>query len=116
MPSLLTIEGGERGTPHGTRMVEVVSYEEAFKRELFELDDAIRTGRQPRTNAIDGLHDVALCHAVARSAITGRPVDLPSALPDWAGDDGARMSAGQAAAGQAAADDGADRAGMAVLT
>jgi predicted dehydrogenase len=106
MPSLLTVEGGERGTPHGTRMVEVVSYEEAFKRELLELEDAIRTGRQPRTNAIDGLHDVALCHAIARSYITGQPVDLPSALPDWAGADGGRP---------AAADNGADRAGMAVL-
>jgi hypothetical protein len=106
MPSLLTIEGGERGTPHGTRMVEVVSYEEAFKRELLELEDAIRTGRQPRTNAIDGLHDVALCHAIARSCITGQPVDLPSALPEWAGADGGRL---------AAADNGADRAGMAVL-
>jgi|HubBroStandDraft_1064217.scaffolds.fasta_scaffold17899_4 predicted dehydrogenase len=84
MPSLLTVEGGERGTPHGTRTQEVVSYEEAFKRELYELEDAIRTGREPRTSAIDGLHDVALCHAVARSFITGAPVDLPSALPDWA--------------------------------
>jgi predicted dehydrogenase len=86
MPSLLTVEGGERGTPHGTRTVEVMSYEEAFKRELYELSEAIKTGREPRTNAIDGLHDVALCHAVARSFITGAPVDLPSALPDWAAD------------------------------
>jgi predicted dehydrogenase len=84
MPSLLTVEGGERGTSHGTRTVEVMSYEEAFKRELYELSEAITTGREPRTNAIDGLHDVALCHAVARSFITGAPVDLPSALPDWA--------------------------------
>ena len=84
MPSLLTIEGGEAGTPHGSRTVEVMSYEEAFKRELVELHDAITAGREPRTSAIDGLHDVALCHAVARSFITGTPVDLPSALPDWA--------------------------------
>jgi predicted dehydrogenase len=84
MPSLLTIEGGQAGTPHGSRTVEVVSYEEAFKRELVELDDAIRSGREPRTSAIDGLHDVALCEAIARSHITGAPVDLPSALPSWA--------------------------------
>jgi predicted dehydrogenase len=84
MPSLLTVEGGDRGTPHGTRLTEVVSYEEAFKRELYELETAIRTGREPRTNAIDGLHDVALCHAIARSFITGAPVDRPSELPEWA--------------------------------
>ncbi len=84
MPSQLTIEGGERDTPHNTREVEIVSYEEAFKRELVELADAIRTGREPRTNAIDGLHDVALCHAIARSHLTRSPVDQPSALPAWA--------------------------------
>ena len=84
MPSLLTIEGGEAGTPHGTRTVEVVSYEEAFKRELIEFHAAITDGRDPRTSGIDGLHDVALCGAIARSHITGRPVGLPSMLPGWA--------------------------------
>jgi predicted dehydrogenase len=85
MPSLLTIEGGVPQTPHSWRTVETVSYQEAFKRELIELEDAIRTGREPRTNAIDGLHDVALCHAIARSHMTGEPVELPSELPSWAG-------------------------------
>ena len=84
MPSLLTVEGGDRGTPHGTRTLEVMSYDEAFKRELVELDDAIRSGREPRTNAIDGLHDVALCAAVARSHLTRAQVDSPTALPGWA--------------------------------
>jgi predicted dehydrogenase len=84
MPSLLTIDGGETGTAHGTRTVEVVSYEEAFKRELIELEEAIRAGRDPRTDAVDGLHDVALCEAIARSHITRAPVDLPSVLPSWA--------------------------------
>ena len=84
MPSLLTVEGGQPGTPHSTRTVEVVSYEEAFKRELIELHDVIVSGREPRTDAVDGLHDVALCAAIARSHITGAPVDLPSALPAWA--------------------------------
>jgi predicted dehydrogenase len=87
MPSQLTIEGGQAGSPHAWRTVEVLSYEEAFKRELVELEAAIRAGRRPRTDVIDGLHDVALCAAIARAHITGAPVDLPSALPDWAGPD-----------------------------
>lgn len=89
MPSQLTVEAGVRGTPDNTREVEIVSYEEAFKRELVELEEAIRTGREPRTNAVDGLHDVALCHAIARSHLTREPVDLPSALPSWASEPGA---------------------------
>ncbi len=84
MPSLLTIEGGDEGSPHSWRTDETVSYEEAFKRELIEFESAIREGRDPRTNIIDGLHDVALCHAIATSHITGQPVTGPSALPSWA--------------------------------
>ena len=63
---------------------ETLSYEEAFKRELIEFESAIRDGRDPRTNIIDGLHDIALCHALAMSHITGQPVTSPSALPAWA--------------------------------
>jgi predicted dehydrogenase len=84
MPTLLTIEGGEAGTPHSWRTLETVSYQEAFKRELTEFADAIATGRPPRTDALDGLHDVALCHAIARSHMSGKPVERPSALPSWA--------------------------------
>jgi predicted dehydrogenase len=84
MPSLLTIEGGEVGSPHSWRTDETVSYEEAFKRELIEFESAIRGGHDPRTDLIDGLHDVALCHAIATSHITGQSVSMPSALPPWA--------------------------------
>jgi predicted dehydrogenase len=84
MPSLLTIEGGEEGSPHSWRTDETVSYEEAFKRELVEFESAIRDGRDPRTSIVDGLHDVALCHAIAMSHISGQPVPMPSALPAWA--------------------------------
>ena len=34
MPSELTVEGGEPGTAHAWSRVEIVSYDEAFKREL----------------------------------------------------------------------------------
>ena len=83
-PSQLTIEGGEHGTPHAWQTVEVVSYQEAFKRELIEFEAAIRTNRDPRTDVFDGLHDIALCAAIARAHITGQQVDDPSALPAWA--------------------------------
>jgi predicted dehydrogenase len=96
MPSLLTIETGQEGTPFAVRSVEVVSYEEAFKRELVEFAAAIEAGRAPRTDGMAALHDVALCHSIATSHITGKPVDLPSALPDWAlAPDAASMSGAQ---------------------
>lgn len=84
MPSLLTIEGGDDGSPHSWRTNETLSYEEAFKLELIEFESAIRAGRDPRTNIIDGLHDIALCHSIAMSHISGQPVKTPSALPAWA--------------------------------
>jgi len=77
------IDGGIPGTAHSWRTVETVSYEEAFKRELFELEASIREKRPPRTDVIDGLHDVVLCHAIARSQINNGPVSLPSQLPEW---------------------------------
>jgi predicted dehydrogenase len=84
MPSQLTIETGRDGTPFADRTVEIVSFEEAFKRELVEFAAAIEAGRAPRTDVIEGLHDIALCKAIAVSHITRQPVDLPSALPAWA--------------------------------
>jgi predicted dehydrogenase len=84
MPSLLTIEGGEDGSPHSWRTDETLSYEEAFKRELIAFESAIRTGVDTRTDVIDGLHDVALCRAITLSHISHQPVPMPSALPAWA--------------------------------
>jgi predicted dehydrogenase len=77
-PSELAIEGGEAGTAHSWRSTEVLSYEEAFKRELLEFDECVRTGREPRTPGLDGLRDVSLCGAVARAHVTGEPVEHPT--------------------------------------
>jgi predicted dehydrogenase len=82
MPSELTVEGGEPGGTHSWSRLEVVSYEEAFKRELVEFHAAIRDQRAPRTDGIDGLHDVALCHSIARVHMSGEPAVAPSGLPD----------------------------------
>ena len=54
------------GTAHSWQREEVVSYDEAFKRELVEFADCIATGREPRTSAADGLRDMRLAEAVAR--------------------------------------------------
>ncbi len=83
-PSLLTVETGREGSPFAARTVEITSFEEAFKRELVEFAAAIAESRTPRTDAISALHDIALCRGIALAHITGQPVDLPSALPDWA--------------------------------
>ncbi len=66
-PSRLLVEGGETGTANSWERDEVVSYDEAFKRELREFADCVRTGREPRTSGADGLADLRLCEAVARA-------------------------------------------------
>jgi predicted dehydrogenase len=66
-PSRLVVEGGESGTADSWGREEVVSYDEAFKRELREFADCVRTGREPRTSGADGLADVRLCEALARA-------------------------------------------------
>jgi predicted dehydrogenase len=79
-PSELVVEGGEPGTAHSFERVEVVAYEEAFKRELIELHRCIAQGREPRTAGADALHDLALCAAIVRSHVEREPVDHPSAI------------------------------------
>ena len=78
MPTELVREGGEPGTPSAWRPVETVSYEEAFKRELVELHDAIAAGREARTSGQDGLRDVALAQSLIRSTLGGGPVARPA--------------------------------------
>jgi predicted dehydrogenase len=85
MPSELTIEGGTPGGTHSWSRQEIVSYDEAFKRELIEFHAAIREQRPVRTDGIDGLHDVALCHSVARVHMSGEPALAPSELESAVG-------------------------------
>jgi predicted dehydrogenase len=67
MPSRLFVEGGQPGTTHSWEREEIVSFDEAFKRELIEFADCIASGREPRTSGQDGLSDLLLCEAVARA-------------------------------------------------
>jgi predicted dehydrogenase len=73
MPSRLLVEGGDPGTAHSWIREEVISYEEAFKRELIEFSDCIVTGRDPRTNGEDGLRDIRLAEAIAAAHLARMP-------------------------------------------
>jgi predicted dehydrogenase len=66
-PSRLLIEGGDVETARSWEREEAISYEEAFKRELVEFSDCIRTGREPRTSGEDGVRDMRVAEAVART-------------------------------------------------
>jgi predicted dehydrogenase len=70
-PTELIVEGGEPGTADSWSRREIVSYQEAFKRELIEFADCIVTGREPRTSGHDGLGDLRVCEAVARAHLAG---------------------------------------------
>ncbi|MBV8940730.1 MAG: Gfo/Idh/MocA family oxidoreductase [Solirubrobacterales bacterium] len=70
MPSRLVVEGGEPGTAHSWKRDEIVSFDEAFKRELVEFSDCILTGHEPRTSGHDGLADLLLLEAVARAHLS----------------------------------------------
>jgi predicted dehydrogenase len=63
-PTRLIVEDGEPGGVASRRTEHIVSYEEAFKRELEEFHAAIADGRAPRTTGEDGLRDVALCREI----------------------------------------------------
>ena len=67
MPTRLVIEGGTPGSAQSWEREEVTSYDEAFKRELVEFSECIRTGREPRTSGADGLRDMRLAETLARS-------------------------------------------------
>jgi predicted dehydrogenase len=67
MPTRLLVEGGESGGPHSWAREELVSFGEAFKRELVEFSDCIRKRRAPRTSGHDGLRDMRLAEAIAKT-------------------------------------------------
>ena len=67
MPSRLLIEGGDVGTPHSWLREEVLSYDEAFRRELIEFSECIRGARAPVTSGRDGLRDLVLMESIGRA-------------------------------------------------
>jgi predicted dehydrogenase len=77
-PTRIVEVGGEPGGSGSWRREQIVSYEEAFRRELEAFHRAALGGEPPRTSVRDALGDVAVCEAVARSFLTGAPVANPS--------------------------------------
>jgi predicted dehydrogenase len=88
-PSRLIVEGGEPGTPDAWVREEVVGYDEAFRRELVEFSECVRTGREPRTSGLDGSHDLQLCELVART-------HMARARPSSVGNGSVALAAGSA--------------------
>jgi len=78
MPSLLTVEGGDVGSSRSWSTTEVVSYEEAFKRELIAFHDSVTRDTEPPTPGIDGLRDIALCEAAVAAFRDGAAYQRPT--------------------------------------
>jgi predicted dehydrogenase len=78
MPTELVVEGGDAAGISSWRTEHTISFEEAFKRELVEFHAAVTEGRPPATDGADGLRDVALCEAIVRSHVEGRPIERPT--------------------------------------
>lgn len=57
----------------------VVSYDEAFRRELLHFHDCVTRGEEPATTAGDARRDIVLAAAIVASAVAGAPVELPAA-------------------------------------
>jgi len=87
-PSRLITEGGEAGTADGWQRDEVVAYDEAFRRELVEFSECLRTGRPARTAGSDAVQDMRLCEQIART-------HAERVAPALAGGNGAHSVAGQ---------------------
>jgi predicted dehydrogenase len=78
MPTRLVLEGGDAGTASAWRTERIVSYDEAFRRELIEFHACVVDEREPRTPGRDALHDLAVCQAIVRSYLDGRPIAYPA--------------------------------------
>jgi len=78
-PTRLVLEGGIAGTPTAWETTKLVSFDEAFRRELVEFHAAVTEGRPPRTDGEDGLRDVLLCQAIARAHAGGTAIAAPTA-------------------------------------
>lgn len=81
MPTLLTVEGGDVGSSRSWSTTEVVSYEEAFKRELIAFHGYVTRDQEILTPGIDGLRDIALCEAAVAAYRGGVPYQRPTETP-----------------------------------
>jgi predicted dehydrogenase len=61
---------------------ELVSYDEAFRRELLEFHGSITEGRPPRTDGTDALRDLALCRSIVEAHRSGVAIEQPTSASD----------------------------------
>ena len=80
VPATLVTEGGSPGTAHTWKRSETISHEWPFRRELVEFHAAVTEGRAPRTDAEDGLRDVALAEAFVRCYTERTPIRSPTEI------------------------------------
>jgi predicted dehydrogenase len=81
-PTMLVLEEGGV-EPAGTRRVEeLVSYDEAFRKELLEFHSSIVEGHAPRTDGDDALRDIALSRSIVESHRTGAAIDAPTSIAE----------------------------------
>jgi predicted dehydrogenase len=80
-PARLVVEDGESGRIASRRTERVVSYQEAFERELLEFHAAVTEDREPLTPASDGVADVALAESLIRCLASASAVPAPTTLP-----------------------------------
>jgi predicted dehydrogenase len=80
-PTMLVLEEGGVEPAGSRRVEELVSYDEAFRRELLEFHSSIVEGRAPLTNGDDALRDLALCRSIVEAHRTGAAIDGPTSIP-----------------------------------
>jgi predicted dehydrogenase len=81
VPTMLVLEEGGVEPAGSRRVEELVSYDEAFRRELLEFHSSIVEGRPPLTNGDDALRDIALCRSIVEAHRTGAAIDAPTLIP-----------------------------------
>jgi predicted dehydrogenase len=81
-PTMLVLEEGGAGPAGSRRVEELVSYDEAFRRELLEFHGSITEGRPPRTDGTDALRDLALCRSIVEAHRSGVAIEQPTSASD----------------------------------
>jgi predicted dehydrogenase len=74
-PTTLVVEGFEGGASFEKAVI--VSYEEAFKRELEHFHACIVEGREPLTSGREARQDLVVLRAIAQAAASGLPQAIP---------------------------------------
>ncbi len=75
-PTPVTVEEQDEASTWERELL--VSYDEAFRRELVHFHDCVVKGTTPHTDALDARRDIEVAQAIVRASISGRPQELGS--------------------------------------